>query len=59
MLFKYRTSFCLCVFAVQAGHTAFALNIDPKAEIHPTAILMGNVTCRSSATICLPWKKKL
>ncbi len=44
MLFKYRTSFCLCVFAVLAGNSVSAHNIDPKADIHPTAVLMGNVT---------------
>jgi hypothetical protein len=37
MLFKNRTSFCLCAFAVLAGHSVCAHNIDPKADIHPTA----------------------
>jgi carbonic anhydrase/acetyltransferase-like protein (isoleucine patch superfamily) len=41
---RYRISFCLGVFTVLAGYPVCAHNIDPKADIHPTAVLMGNVT---------------
>jgi carbonic anhydrase/acetyltransferase-like protein (isoleucine patch superfamily) len=44
MLLKHRIPFYLSAVALLAGHAAFALNIDPKAEIHPTAVLIGNVT---------------
>src|SRR5664280_2261156 len=30
--------------AMLAVLPASALNIDPKAEVHPTAVLMGNIT---------------
>jgi carbonic anhydrase/acetyltransferase-like protein (isoleucine patch superfamily) len=44
MRLKHRIPLYLFAFALLTGHAVFAHNIDPKAEIHPTAVLIGNVT---------------
>ena len=41
---KCRARFALLTSAFLVVHPASASNIHPKADIHPTAVLMGNVT---------------
>ncbi len=53
MRMKHRIPFYLYLsaFVVLAGQPVFALNIDPKADIHPTAVLMGKITVGPYTTI--------
>lgn len=44
MILKHRIALCWSVVTFLAGNAALAHNIDPKADIHPTAVLLGNVT---------------
>jgi carbonic anhydrase/acetyltransferase-like protein (isoleucine patch superfamily) len=44
MLLKHRIAFHLYAVALLSGQAILAHNIDPKADIHPTAVLIGNVT---------------
>ena len=44
MLHVHRIVFYLFVCTVLTGHIIIAHNIDSKADIHPTAVLIGNVT---------------
>jgi carbonic anhydrase/acetyltransferase-like protein (isoleucine patch superfamily) len=41
---NHPVSFALCAAVALAGHSLSAHHIDAKAEIHPTAVLIGNVT---------------
>ena len=41
---KHRIALCWSVAGLLIGNAALAHNIDPKADVHPTAVLMGNVT---------------
>jgi len=44
MLHKHSICLCLPAMFALAGQSLPAVRVDPKAEIHPTAVLMGNIT---------------